>query len=90
MPNSPAVASSLALEPDEQSVSRRHEIVLLHRLGERVAERFDYPGVIGPGRVVQRQRLPAVPVRRLYRRLDPIDSEAANQICCCSFFIRSC
>lgn len=78
----PAVTSGLALEPDEQGVSGRDEVVLLHRFREGVAEGLDDPRVVRPGGVVERQGLAAVAVGRLDRGLDPVDSEAAMQTGC--------
>lgn len=44
-----AVTAGLALEAHEERVTSGHEVVLLHRAGERVTERLDDLRVIGPG-----------------------------------------
>jgi len=72
------VTAGLALEADEQGVRRRDEVVLLHRLAERVAEGLDDPGVVWPVGVVQGQTLAAVTVVRLDRRLDAVHAEAGK------------
>ena len=74
----PRVASSLALEPDEEGAVCADEVVFLHRPGEGVAKGLYDPGVVGPGGVVEGEALPAVPIEHRYRGLYPIYPETAT------------
>lgn len=71
----PAVASGLALEPDEERVPGGDEVVLLHRFGEGVAEGLDDLGVVWPRGVVKGQGLAAIALDRLDGRFNPVYPE---------------
>lgn len=55
-----AVAPRFALEPDEERVSGRNEVVFLHGFGEGITESLDNFGIVGPGCVVQGEGFAAV------------------------------
>lgn len=76
--NSPTIAPSFALKPHKHGISSGHEVVLLHRPAEGVAERLDDLRVVRPRGVVEGQRLPTVARPGDYWRLYAVDSEAGR------------
>lgn len=75
----PAITSRFALKSYEQSVSRWHEIVFLHRLRKRITKCFDDLGIVRPGSIVEGKRFSTVAFYRFNRRFYPVYSETEKE-----------